>query len=69
MTLRRLSGSKDEASPGLWGEDQILEDVIAVGTPLDPSPVPLGEGEVAIRFPRRLIRDAGIGCPSELRTE
>lgn len=62
MALRRLSGDcNDEASPGLWDEDQMREDVIAVGTLLVPSPVPLGEGEVAIRLPRRVIRDAKIG--------
>jgi hypothetical protein len=32
-----------------------------VGELLDPSPVPLGEGEVAIRLPRLVIRDARIG--------
>jgi hypothetical protein len=36
------------------------EDVIAVGTLLDPSPVPLGEGEVAIQLPRRVIGDAKL---------
>lgn len=61
MALRRLSGGKDETSSGLWDEDQMLDDVIAVGMLLDPSPVPLGEGEVAIRLPRRVIRDARIG--------
>ncbi len=62
MALRRLSGNgEDETSPGLWDEDQAPEDVIAVGTLLDPSPVPLGEGEVAIRLPRRVIGDAKIG--------
>jgi hypothetical protein len=66
MALRRLSGycnCKDaiETCPGLWEEDQMPEDVIAVGTLLDPSPVLLGEGEVAIRLPRLVIRDAKIG--------
>ncbi|MGH3800178.1 MAG: hypothetical protein ACRDTD_08630 [Pseudonocardiaceae bacterium] len=61
MALRRLSGGEDEISPGMWDEDQTPEDVIAVGTLLDPSPVPLGEGEVAIRLPRRVIGDAKIG--------
>lgn len=62
MALRRLSGDgEDETSPGLWDEDQMSEDVIAVGTLLDPSPVPLGEGEVAIRLPRQVIGDAKIG--------
>ncbi len=52
MVLRRLSGDgNDEASPGLWDEDQTPDDVIAVGTLLNPSPVPLGEGEGAIRLP------------------
>lgn len=64
MALRRMSGDcKDELGtcPGLWEEDQMLEDVIAVGRLLEPSPVPLGEGEVAVRLPRRVIRDAKIG--------
>jgi hypothetical protein len=64
MALRRLPGDREdeiEPSPGLWEEDRIPEDVIAVGELLDPSPVPLGEGEVAIRLPRRVIVDAKIG--------
>lgn len=64
MVLRRLSGGCEdeiEASPGLWDEDQVPEDVIAVGELLDPSPVPLGDGEVAIRLPRRVVVDAKIG--------
>jgi hypothetical protein len=64
MALRRLFGDREdeiETCPGLWEEDQMPEDVIAVGTLLDPSPVPLGEGEVAIRLPRQVIVDAKIG--------
>jgi hypothetical protein len=63
MALRRLSGDCEdevEASAGLWDEDRIPEDVIAVGELLDPSPVPLGEGEVAIGLPRQVIVDAKI---------
>lgn len=45
----------------MWDEDEMPEDVIAVGKLLDPSPVPLGEGEAAIRLPRQVIRDARIG--------
>lgn len=62
MALRRLSGScLDKIScPGVWEDDDYLEDVVAVGLLLDPSPVPLGPGEGAIRLPRRVVRDAGI---------
>lgn len=64
MALRRLSGDREdeiEAFPGLWEEEQIPEDVITVGELLDPSPVPLDAGEVAIRLPRQVIIDAKIG--------
>lgn len=66
MALRRLSGddceNADWTCPGLWDDDELREevDVIAVGVLLDPSPVPLGKGEAAIRLPRRVIRDARI---------
>ncbi|MGH3800177.1 MAG: hypothetical protein ACRDTD_08625 [Pseudonocardiaceae bacterium] len=36
-------------------------DIIAVGKLLDPSPVPLGQGKVAVRIPRRVVRNARIG--------
>lgn len=68
MALRRLSGddceSADWTCPGLWGDDELpddVDDVVAVGVLLDPSPVPLGKGEAAIQLSRRVIRDARIG--------
>jgi len=63
MALRQLSCScLDRIScPGVWEDDDYHpEDVIAVGSLLDPSPVPLSLGEVAIRLPRRVVRDARI---------
>lgn len=67
MALRRLSGEdcfdEDGSCPGLWDDDELPDDadVIAVGVLPDPSPVPLGKGEVAMRIPRRVILDARIG--------
>lgn len=63
MAIRQLSGDcfeDDGSCPGVWDDDGCPEDVVAVGKLLDPSPVPLGEGEVAIRIPRRVITDARI---------
>jgi hypothetical protein len=64
MALRRLSSeceSADWSCPGIWDDDEMPEvDVIAVGRLLDPSPVPLGSGQVAIRLSRRVVRDAQI---------
>lgn len=63
MTLRRLSSdceSADWSCPGVWEEGEYLDDVIVVGTRIDPSPVPLGPGQVAIRLPRRVVRNAQI---------
>lgn len=63
MAIRRLSADCEDGDwtcPGVWDDDEYPEDVTAVGKLLDPSPVPLGEGEVAIRIPRRVITDARI---------
>lgn len=63
MTLRRLSGTcDDEVEPchGIWDDDH-PDGVIVVGDLLDPAPVPLGAGEVAIRLRRQVVRDAKIG--------
>lgn len=63
MAIRQLSRDcfeDDGSCPGVWDDDEYPEDVMAVGKLLDPSPVPLGEGEVAIRIPRRVIVDARI---------
>lgn len=63
MTIRRLSGDcqdSDWTCDGMYAEDEYPEHAIAVGKLLDPSPVPLGPGEGAIRILRRVVRDAGI---------
>lgn len=64
MAMRRLSGDCEDNAwtcPGVWEDGEDSEDVTVVGILLDPSPVPLGEGEAAIRIPRRLIAEARIG--------
>ncbi len=65
MALRRLT--RDEQSkdgftcPGVWEEEQHPEGVVVVGELLEPSPVPLGPGERAVRLPRHVLRDADLG--------
>ena len=57
MGLRILAGGAcgpDLTCPGIW-EHTEPGDVIVVGQLLDPSPVPLGSDEVAVRLPRRII--------------
>jgi hypothetical protein len=60
MAIRRLSDLCEDriSCPGVWGEDEYPEDIVAVGKLVDPSPVPLGPGMVAIRLPRRVVRGA-----------
>jgi hypothetical protein len=62
MAIRRLSDTCEDGitCPGIWEDDEFPEDVIAVAPLLDPSPVPLGPGEGAIRLPRRVVREARI---------
>jgi len=63
MTLRRLSGAcsgDDDPCHGIWDDDH-PDEVIVVGDLLDPSPVPLSPGEVAIRVRRQVVRDARVG--------
>jgi hypothetical protein len=64
MAIRRLSEEcweADGSCNGIWDDDEYPQDVTAVGKLLDPSPVPLREGEAAaIRISRRVIRDARI---------
>lgn len=55
MALRRLSGDWENADwtcPGVWEDDDCLEDAVVVGELVDPSPVPVGPGKVAIRLSR-----------------
>ncbi|MDP8929532.1 MAG: hypothetical protein M3O70_13415 [Actinomycetota bacterium] len=65
MALRRLT--RDErckdgfTCPGVWEEEQRPEGVVVVGELLEPSPVPLGPGERAVRLPRQVLRDADLG--------
>jgi hypothetical protein len=64
MTLRRLSVNLTDGEgdpPSVGADDETSDDVILVDRMLDPSPVPVGPGKVAIRLSRRVIRDAGIG--------
>lgn len=64
MAIRRVSGDcfeDDGTCDGIWDDDEYAEHVTAVGKLLDPSPVPLGEGEAAIRILRRVVRDAKLG--------
>lgn len=62
MTIRKLAGACDDADsyPGVWEDDQSPGDAIIVGMVLDPSPVPLGPGEIAVRVNKQLIRDANV---------
>jgi len=63
MAIRRLSGEcerVDMTCSGIWEDDELPDDVIAVAPLLDPSPVPLGPGEGAIRLSRRVVRNARI---------
>ncbi len=58
--LRRLSGECRDVTtcPGVWAID--TDDVVFVGFALEQSPVPLGPGELAIRLPKRVLRDADL---------
>jgi len=60
MTLRRLATECKDADicPGVWDDDQRPTDVIVVGDVLDPSPVPLGDGEMAVRLRWRTLHEA-----------
>lgn len=63
MAIRQLAtecNGKD-GCPGVWADDAVPSDVIVVGAIVDPCPVPLGEGEVAVRLHRRTIVDAVAG--------
>jgi hypothetical protein len=62
MGLRRLSGQCEdiETCPGVWEADQYPDDVIVVGELLEPSPVPLGPGEGAVRLSRHVVCDAKV---------
>lgn len=71
MGLRNLTGGDDDlckdklTCPGVWGDDEgealAVEDAIVIGELLDPSPVPLGPGERAVRLRRSVLRQADLG--------
>jgi len=62
MTWSRLSveDCADKLTcPSVWvDEEQAPGDAIVVGRALDPSPVPIGDGEVAVILRTRTLRDA-----------
>lgn len=64
MALQRISvddGCKDGYTcPSVWADDADPKYAVVVGEVIDPSPVPLGPGEVAFRVPRQVIRDAEV---------
>ena len=64
MAVRRLDGEDDckdgWTCPGVWEEHAAAADVVVVGQLLEPSPVPLGSGEVAVRVPRAVLRNAKL---------
>ncbi|MGH3915535.1 MAG: hypothetical protein ACRDTC_19325 [Pseudonocardiaceae bacterium] len=65
MALRRVAGDelcKDGYTcQGVWvDDDPDVEDVVIVGDDLDPSPVPLGTGERAVRIRRRIVQSANL---------
>lgn len=70
MALRNLTGGDDQCKdqitcPGVWGDDKgetlAVEDAVVVGELLDPSPVPLGARERAVRLRRSVLRRADLG--------
>lgn len=65
MALRRVATDetcKDGYTcSGVWAdEDPGTEDIVIVGKDLDPSPVPLGTGERAVRIRRQIVQGADL---------
>ncbi|MGH3684575.1 MAG: hypothetical protein ACRDRU_23380 [Pseudonocardiaceae bacterium] len=65
MVLRRVATDemcKDGYTcHGVWVDDDPgMEDVVIVGEDLDPSPVPLGAGERAVRIRRQIVQSASL---------
>lgn len=60
MTMRLLAGEcRDKHTcPGVWEDDEDPGGVIVVGRVVDPSPVPLGAGEMAVSLRRETIASA-----------
>ncbi|MGB6164693.1 MAG: hypothetical protein WCF33_03435 [Pseudonocardiaceae bacterium] len=65
MVLRRVATDelcKDGYTcHGVWVDDDSgTADVVIVGEDLDPSPVPLGTGERAVRIRRQIVQSANL---------
>mgnify|MGYP000243863705 CR=1 FL=1 len=62
MAVRRLAGVCEDKKtcPGVWTDDGYPEDVIVVSEQLEPSPVPLGAGEAAVRVRRQIVHEARL---------
>ncbi len=65
MVLRRVATDelcKDGYTcHGVWVDDDPgMADVVIVGEDLDPSPVPLGTGERAVRIRRQIMQSANL---------
>lgn len=63
MAIRQLATEcrDKDGCPGVWEDDGDLVNVIVVGEVVDPCPVPLGAGEVAVRLRRQTVADAVTG--------
>lgn len=46
--------------PSVWADDGDLDNVVVVGEVLDPAPIPVGPGEIAVRVRRQVIQDANL---------
>jgi len=66
MALRRVATEPEPCKdgytcPGVWvDDDPDVDEVVIVGKDLDPSPVPLGPGERAIRIQRQMLQNANL---------
>lgn len=62
MAFRMLATQckSGKTCPGDWADDENPEDIVVIGVNLDPSPVPLGPGEAAVRLRRQTVRDADL---------
>jgi hypothetical protein len=68
MALRRVATEPEQCKdgytcPGIWvDDDPDIDQVVIVGKDLDPSPVPLGPGERAIRIRRKMLRNVDLSA-------
>jgi len=61
VAWKQLSGDCKDGNtcPSVWADEEGAPgDVIVVGSVVDPSVVPVGPGEVAVRLRRRLLSEA-----------